>query len=190
MTQHTEDNRQRLYNDSFETLFSHYARGLVVYAREFLPGGEDAEDVVHDVFVSLWEKMETLSVETAKAYLFRATRNRCIDCIANLKVRSRYQEDMLRDKDRADDSDTGYYVESELRLLMEAAISNLPPQQQKVFTMSKIDGLPAQTIADELNLSRRTVEKHLELASRSVRERLARHLPVLLFLLLNKFLVH
>ena len=183
MTQQ-KDNRKELHNSSFEALFSRYARGMVVYAREFLSGMEEAEDLVHDVFVSLWEKMDRLSADTAGAYLFRATKNKCLDHLAHLKIRSRYQEDMLRNQDSPSAVGMDYYVESELRSYIESALNSLPPQRRKVFTMNRIEGKTPNEIAAELDLSPRTVEKHIELASKSVRAYLSQYLSCLVVFLL------
>ena len=172
-------------DEYFETLFSQYARGLVVYAREFALGEEEAEDIVHDVFVSLWERMETLSVDTAKAYLFRAARNRCLDHLAHLRVRSKYQEKILKEQKPSDALDMDYYVETELRAYIDTAIAALPPQRRRIFTMNRLDGRPVAEIAVELNLSQRTVEKHIELAVRQIRTGLVQYLAVLLLLVYN-----
>ena len=179
-----KDNRRELHNDSFEALFSRFARGMVVYAREFL-SGEEAEDVVHDVFVSLWEKMDRLSADTARAYLFRATKNKCLDHLAHLKIRSRYQEDILRDQDSPTAADMDHYVESELRSYIESAINTLPPQRKKVFIMNRMEGKSPNEIATELDLSPRTVEKHIELASKSVRTYLSQYLSCLIVFMLG-----
>lgn len=187
MAHHEKDIHNELYSDSFEALFSRYARGLVVYAREFLPSGEEAEDMVHDVFVSLWDKMDSLSVDTAKAYLFRATRNRCLDYLSHLKVKSRYQESILKEKDLSGVQDIDLYVETELKSYIESAIDCLPPQRKKIFRMNKMEGMPAHEIAVELNLSQRTVEKHIELAMKAMKSALLQYLSLLLALVADKF---
>ena len=181
-----EQRRNKLYNESFEALFSHYAKGMVVYAREFLFSPQEAEDIVHDVFVSLWEKIDSLSADTAKAYLFRATRNRCLDHLKHLKVRSAYQEKILVERDAPDALETDYYIETELKGHIEAIMNSMPPQRRKVFMMSRMEGKSAQEIAAEVNLSPRTVEKHIELALKHLKIHLSHYILGWLILLMDK----
>ncbi len=164
-------------SDTFDDLFRHYAKGLVVYAMEYLGSHQEAEDVVHDIFVSLWEKIGTLGNDNVKAYLFRATRNRCLDHLARRKVRSDYQRRLM-----AEDWEFDFdgFVESELEQKIAAAMAKLPPQRQKVLTMSRFDGKSASDIASELGISPRTVEKHIEMAVKSLRVELRNVVPVML----------
>lgn len=153
-------------SDGFEDLFRHYAKGLMVYAMEYVGSHQEAEDVVHDVFVSLWERIGAVSGDNVKAYLFRATRNRCLDNLARRKVRTDYRRRAM-----AEDweFDFGGFVESELEQRIAAAMAKLPPQRQKVLTMSRFEGRSAADIALELGISPRTVEKHIEMAVKALR---------------------
>ena len=75
-----------------------------------------------------------------------------------------------------------YYVEAELRQHIETAIDHLPPQARKIFLMNRFDRKTAVTIASELGLSPRTVEKHLEVALKSLKKELKDYLPTTLLL--------
>lgn len=173
-------------SDTFESLFNLYYSGLIVYANHFTSQTEISEDIVHDVFISLWEKRGTLQLESTKAYLFASVRNRCLNHLAQLKIRNTYQEHLLEKGDITGLLTWEYYVESELREHIEKAIHQLPPQCQKIFIMSRFDNKPISQIAEELELSPRTVEKHIEVALKKLRRDLAEYLPTaLLCWLLN-----
>lgn len=162
----------------FETLFNQYYSGLIIYANRFTGDSQTAEDFVHDLFIHIWEEIRILETENIKAYLFTAIRHRCLNHLAHLKIRNEYQENIIQKGDITGMLTWEYFVEEELRQHIEIAINHLPPQSRKIFLMNRFDRKTAATIAEELGLSPRTVEKHIEVALKSLRKELADYLPV------------
>ena len=80
----------------FETLFKQYYSGLVVYASRFTGNTENAEDLVHDLFIHIWEDNRILGTDHIKAYLFTSIRHRCLNYLDHLKIRNEYQEKILQ----------------------------------------------------------------------------------------------
>lgn len=184
--EHSFNHAARNHNSEFESVFNLYYSGLIVYANHFTGQMEISEDIVHDVFIALWEKWESLQMNSTKAYLFSSVRNRCLNHLEQLKVRNEYQEIILQKGDITGQLTWEYYVESELQEHIERAIQKLPPQCQKIFIMNRFDGKSIAQIAEELNISPRTAEKHIEVALKKLRQELADYLPAgLLFWLLN-----
>lgn len=170
----------------FEVLFNQYYSGLVVYASHFIGSRENAEDLVHDLFIQLWEDIRLLDTENIKAYLFTSVRHRSLNHLTHLKIRNEYQEKILQQGNITGLLTWEYYVEEELRQHIETAINHLAPQARKIFLMSRFDHKTATAIAAELGLSPRTVEKHIEVALKSLKKELADYLPAsLLFWLLT-----
>lgn len=166
----------------FELLFKRYYSGLVVYASRFTGRTETAEDLVHDLFVHIWENDRSLlENQQVKYYLFTSVRHRCLNYLAHLKIRNEYQEKIMQKGDVTGMLTWEYYVEEELRLRIETAVDHLPPQARKIFLMNRFDRKTATTIASELGLSSRTVEKHLQIALKMLRKELADYLPALFF---------
>lgn len=172
---------------SFSLLFNRYYSGLVVYANQFLSSRANAEDIVHDVFTSLWEKRAVITPDFyLKGYLFTAVRNRCLNYIEHQRIQTEYQKSLLAKGDIGGSLTWEYFVESELSQLIEEALDKLPPQQKKVFLMNRFENKTAAEIAAELGISPRTVEKHIEKALQSLRKNLKDYLPsVILMWLLN-----
>ena len=166
----------------FETLFKQYYSGLVVYASRFTGNTENAEDLVHDLFIHIWEDNRILGTDHIKAYLFTSIRHRCLNYLDHLKIRNEYQEKILQKRDITGMLTWEYYVEAELRQHIETAIDHLPPQARKIFLMNRFDRKTAVTIASELGLSPRTVEKHLEVALKNLKKELKDYLPTTLLL--------
>lgn len=171
------DERQK-----FETLFKQYYSGLVVYASRFTGDTENAEDLVHDLFIHLWENYRIMGNDHIKAYLFTSIRHRCLNYLEHLKIRNEYQEKILQKGDISGMLTWEYYVEAELRQHIETAIGHLPPQARKIFLMNRFDHHTTAQIAAELGLSPRTVEKHLEVALKNLKKELKDYLPATLLL--------
>ena len=114
--------------------------------------------------------------------LFTSIRHRCLNYLDHLKIRNEYQEKILQKRDITGMLTWEYYVEAELRQHIETAIDHLPPQARKIFLMNRFDRKTAVTIAAELGLSPRTVEKHLEIALKNLKKELKDYLPATLLL--------
>ena len=183
-----QDIIERLKNgDSsfFTLLFNRHYSGLVVYATHLLESDEHSADIVHDIFMSLWEKRASLFIETSiKSYLFTSVRNRCLNYISHLRVRSEYQESILRTGDIEGPLTWEYYDEMELTTMIDNAIKKLPPQCRKVFLMSRFEYKTNAEIANELEISPRTAEKHIEKALKILRTELKDYLPFSLLAIL------
>ena len=108
--------------------------------------------------------------------LFTSIRHRCLNYLDHLKIRNEYQEKILQKRDITGMLTWEYYVEAELRQ---------PPQARKIFLMNRFDRKTAVTIAAELGLSPRTVEKHLEIALKNLKKELKDYLPATLLLWLS-----
>lgn len=152
---------------AFEALFkANYAR-LVVYARRFLSDQDAAEDVVQAVFVKLWERRKELVMANPLAYLMRSVHNRCLN---ELKLSQHHV---------SIDSALPFYNEEEesppdevLIQKVQNVIGQLPEQRQRIFRMSRFDGLKYREIAVVLGLSVKTVEAQMGKALLFLREQL------------------
>lgn len=163
---------------SFEWLFNHYYAGLVVYANRFTQDKPVSEDIVHDVFLRYWETDVDLKPGAVKSYLFNSVRNQSLNHLRNLNTRTRYQQQIL-DKGEITGSITWeYFVKSELEELIDKAVAKLPAQQRRVFVMSRFEYKSAVEISEEMGISHRTVQKHLELALKNLLRELSEYLPV------------
>lgn len=172
----------------FDALYARYAKGLLVYAREFSLSQEEAEDIIHDVFVSVWEKLHRSPGLIERSYLFKAARNGCLNYIEHLKVRSRFQEETLRSGSPQGALAPEMYVADELKSVIQNAVDKLPPRQKEAFLLNKFQNMSYAEIVAKLEISPRTVEKHVEVASKALREELFRYLHVVFtaYILLNR----
>lgn len=142
------------------------------------------QEIVQDVFLKIWINRASLSnIESFKAYLFVVARNHAFNCLKQLaRERNRKKEwinSVLQDASYSSD-DT---AEMDAGALVDEAVDLLPPQQKKVYTLSRREGLKQEEIARELNVSLETVKKHMVLALRFIRNYLRSHIGILIFLI-------
>ena len=154
---------------------------LISYARIFLPE-EWAQDIVQDVFFSVWENRERLDEESSvKSYIFRSVHNRALNFIESQKTSYSYRQWNKNRIIRLSMNTSNYesnpvihnLYNSELRTNINKAIQSLPERQREVFILSYIELMSNQQIADKLGLSLRTVGNHMYLALKSLREKLS-----------------
>lgn len=160
-------------------VFRDYYKPLVRYGNTFLKDSDEAEDIVQQVFVSLWEKRTQLDIHTSiRAVLYKAVQNACLNKIKHLKVRHVYAEELKATALHEDSSDS--VQAAELNERIQQAMESMPEQCGRIFKMSRFEQLRYQEIADQLGLSVKTVENQMGKALKIVREELKDYLPLLI----------
>ncbi|MFD1142034.1 RNA polymerase sigma-70 factor [Larkinella insperata] len=144
----------------YQLLFKRYYHPLCSHAVRFVYSREVAEDLVVDIFAQFWQKQLHRAVTTSyRAYLFTSVRH-----AAFAHLRSELGHEAITD-DRLEPDTVNTPQQllqySELALKIEEIIRSLPPQSQKVFMMSRFEGKKNGMIAQELQLSIKTVEGHI-----------------------------
>ena len=156
---------------AFNEVYRSYYTQLLSYAR-LMVSPQTAEDLVHDVFIRLWNNRETLSPEISggnlRAFLFRSVYNACVSLIRKRISKLNHEswlskqiEDEINywDWDRNDAVRRLY--DKDIAQMIEKAVSELPPKCRQVFLMSYCEGLSDKQIAERLSLSLSTVENHI-----------------------------
>jgi RNA polymerase sigma-70 factor (family 1) len=155
---------------AFDTIYRQYSKLLYLYLLDKLKDAEKCNDVLQDIFVSLWEKRESFSIEISiKAYLYQAARYKIIDV---------YREDVKYQKYLAA---LGEFIEAENPVIaeridhkqklqeIELAINHLPEKMREIFMLSRYEHQSTRDIADKTKLSRQTVKNQLSKALRILR---------------------
>ena len=173
---------------AFEMLFRTYYHPLCNYAYSFLQDKEDAEEIVQSTFLMVWEKRQTLAIRTSvKPYLYAMVRNACLNVIKHEKIKQKYAGEEIASAARSHDSVTNFMASNELEYRIKMALEELPEQCRIVFKLSRFEELKYAEIAEQLNISVKTVENHMGKALRIMREQLKDYLPIIL-VFLNGFL--
>lgn len=163
------------------------------FAREYVLSEKDAEDIVQDIFIELYEKDKKYDPVNQTAYLFTSIKNRCIDHLRRKKLEqeaaNHLQEEYfltLRMKlDSLEILDLSI-SDREIEKVLEEALQSLPKRCRAIFIKHKIEGEKQKEIAEELKISPKTVENQLTIAYKKLRIALKNYAP-LIFLLLNHY---
>ncbi|RXJ45742.1 RNA polymerase sigma factor [Gelidibacter gilvus] len=153
--------------DVFDTIYNRFWKSLYGYAYSLYNEEEICEDIVQDVFISLWEKSKTIDLTNIEAYLFRAIKYKLASHIRGLKFIS---NQLITDQKtpQLESSERNIeYKEFEKNLLSE--IDKLTPKCKSVFLLSRFEFLSNNEIAIKLDISVRTVEKHISDAIRKLK---------------------
>ncbi|MCK5703105.1 MAG: RNA polymerase sigma-70 factor [Cyclobacteriaceae bacterium] len=170
-----EENDQK----AFSVFFDHYYPRLFSFCLQYVKLPSGAEEVVSDVIFNLLKDEKKLkNIEKINAYLYKSVKNKSLSWLRdqkkNLKIESIEQaEDYIIDES---DSTVILSYDQDINELLEGAVSKLPAQRQMVYRLVREDGLLMEEVAELLALSKRTIEKHLELAIKE----LCQHLKVYL----------
>lgn len=169
-------------------LFRTYYQPLCKYAYSFLQDKENAEEIVQSTFLLVWEKRETLEIRTSvKPYLYAMVRNACLNVLKHEKIKQKHAGEEIALAERSHDSVNHVVASNELEQRIKVAVEELPEQCRLVFKLSRFEELKYSEIAEQLNISVKTVENHMGKALRIMREQLRDYLPLIL-VILNGFL--
>lgn len=147
---------------AFQLIFERYYQRLFSFADKVVKSPHVAEEMVQEVFIRLWEQRERLAgIKNPENYCFIVIRNQVFNYLrAAAHEQSRREQLWEALQQRAAEADSSLEAE-EAEQFFEKILAKLSPQQQKVFRLSRVEGYSHQQIADELNLSRLTVKKHV-----------------------------
>jgi RNA polymerase sigma-70 factor, ECF subfamily len=166
---------------AYEMIFRTFYQPLCRYAYSFLEDREEAEEVVQSAFITVWEKRKSIDIQTSlKSYLYRMVRNGCLNVIKHEKVKQQHVAHEMAVTEVSYESVSQKVYASELESKITEALKALPEQCRLVFQLSRFEELKYQEIADQLQISVKTVENHMGKALRIMREQLKEYLPLLL----------
>ena len=173
---------QRGEQKAFDTLFRRYYPMLCAYGHRFVEL-EDAEEIVEDSLLWIWENRETLVIESSlNSYLFKMVYRRALNKLAHIDATQRadtrfYEEmqEMLQDTD--------YYQVEELTRRIEGAVAALPESYREAFVMHRFRDMSYKEIAETLGVSPKTIDYRIQQALKQLRTDLKDYLPLLLPLL-------
>jgi len=172
--------------DAFEALFKSYYQPLVGYGRTIVKDADEAEDIVQQVFISVWEKRSELEIHTSlRAMLYKAVYNSSLNRLKHGEVRRNYSKEIkLASSVSFTQEDVQY---KELQKKINDAIDLLPEQCAKIFKMSRFDQLKYQEIADILSLSVKTVENQMGKALKLLRENMKDYLMLIILFIIKRY---
>ncbi len=170
--------------DNFDKIYVTYYPCMLRFAKGYVLFEEDAENVVQDVFLLLWEKRMVLDIQISLvSYLFSLVKNRCLDYLRHRDVDEEYRLELAFKLSALEKLNYVFTSEEDIEKVVVNAISKLPKRCREIFFKSRIEGMKYREIADELKISMNTVENQMAIALKKLRIELKDYLPLLLFFL-------
>jgi len=170
--------RPQLDEEAFEILYRRFYARLYNFSLKITREASVAQDIVHEVFMKIWENRAHLEGNSYGALLYKMTRNMCFNYLKHKKVvlnksidlnSCRQWEELYRIEFVKDDP--YLLIEKELEEQFQEIVNDLPERCREVFILSRVNGMKNREIALELNLSLKAIEKHISYALRILRAR-------------------
>jgi RNA polymerase sigma-70 factor (family 1) len=155
---------------AFSEIYNLYAAELIGFTTARICSLEEARDIIHDLFVYLWEERADLSIKISfRAFLFAAVRYRIIDYIRFKDIRKKYADKLTFLPTPYVSAMESELDAKELNQVLSAAVNELSPRVQEVYRLSRKEHLSIREIATRLNLSEQTVKNQLSTAIAQLR---------------------
>lgn len=168
---------QKGNHKAFEMIFRKYYPKVKYYINGFVKSADVAEELTQNVFLKIWENHDSFTI-TSKglkgfdSYIYTIAYRQTVDYIRSKQVRESFNNDRMAlypDFVNVEDE----YIAKETMLLIEMEIENMPEKQRIIYKMSRNQGVPNDKIAEQLEISKRTVENQLSLAMKRIRDMLS-----------------
>jgi len=167
---------------AFEKLFELFYPALSVYAKKYVEEQTIREDIVQDVFVTLWEDRKKLTITTSvRNYLIISVRNRCFNHLHKEGLSRQYQEAIsAKHADKTENEEI--YLLTELYELLDKTLAKLPETYRLVFEMHSMQGKDYNEIAEALNISVRTAKRYKSQVIDVLQKELKDYLPLIVLI--------
>ncbi len=190
-TEHTDEELIALLatneESAIDLVFRKYYAYLCKSVYRIISDTQITEDLAQEVFYELWRKRTQLNITTSlRAYLKRAALNKALNYIRDQKIdfRNAPAKEELTSKEA---SIVQELAAENLQKEIDQAIDSLPEKCRLVFVLSRYEEMSYRQIADQLDISIKTVENQISKALKSLRKSLAAHLPSSLLLLVLQY---
>ena len=169
----------------FKDVYRIYYSPLCRFAHKYFDKKEEAEDIVQETMVKMWEQRNKLEINNLKTYLFSAVKNGCLNRLKHLIVVQKHNETTAIEIKLIELESDNEFFDEETKILERKvfeAIEDLPEQCGKIVKLKYIDGMKSKDIAVMTNLSPRTVETHLYKGLKVLSQKFKDTIPLLIIM--------
>ncbi len=165
---------QKGRTEAFRELYERYWENLYAHASAMTSCEDTAKDIVQELFLELWDKKENLDIQISlKAYLYRIVRNKVLNTYAQHKIHEKYMISLAQYGEVGENRTDYLLRENLVQERIDEEISALPLKMRQIFEMSRNGNKTHKEIAEELNISDKTVKKQVNNALKILKSRLA-----------------
>lgn len=157
--------------NAFKELFMHYHQKVFLFVLGLVKSEEGADDLTQEIFIKIWTKRDLMKdVNSLDAYLFMVSKYTVYSYLKKNKAFFEDIETVKENQNLQSENPHEELVAKDLSLLIDMIVESMPQQRKLIYTMSRKKGFTNQEISEKLNISRRTVENHLNLALKDIRK--------------------
>ncbi len=168
---------------AFKAIYDSYSKDMFLYAINIFKKKEVCEDLIHDVFISLWSKRRDLKIKHLKSYLFQSIKYQIFNHLRNRKISN---EDLTRFNIIDLSMNISQKLEfDELEQLIKKEVTKLPERCQQIFVLSRYQHKSNKEIAEELNISIQAVKNQISKALQAIRHNLVMEEAIFYFVLFD-----
>jgi len=161
---------------AFRYLYDQFANKVYTMAISYLKSPLEAQDVVQDIFLKVWEKRSDLpAIDSFPAWLHVMTRNHLINRLQK-KIPANFQQELPKQELPEDSLLPAEQLDlKEMSVLIQQAVNTLSPRQQQIYHLSREKGMTLNQIASDLGISYETIREHMNSALKNIRVYLKEH---------------
>ncbi len=172
---------------AFRIIYEKYSRRVYLFSMSILNSEPHAEEVMQEAMLKIWLMAAELNkIENLEAYLRRLTRNRSLNVLSRMELEFKTNVERGHSWEDIDNATEEEILLNDTRKVIQAGIDALPPQQKKVYQLCQQEGLKYDEIAQQLNLSPSTVQTHMKLAVKFLRNYVRNHTDLAALLIIFK----
>lgn len=172
---------------AYEELFKQTFPRMLDYCKLFIHDQSQANDLVQECFIKLWEKHSSINpTQSVESLLFVMLRNRCLNYLRDQKIHSAEKKLYTMEANELQylfqldfNGREEISLEEQLVIAIRESVDKLPEKRKIVFIKAKIEGKKNKDVADELAISIKAVEKHLHQAKEQIRQEMLMKFPLL-----------
>lgn len=168
---------------AFRIVFDNYRPKIYGYALKIIKSNEQAEEILHDVFLTLWQHENPTEIIHLEAYLKVVARNAALQVLRRGRLEMKIGSLLQSEWEEAHNQTEETILFNDSNLIVSRAIELLPPQQKEVYKLCRLEGLKYAQAAERLSLSPLTVKTHMLLALRFLRSYVSQHSDMVLLIL-------
>lgn len=157
---------------AFEAIYDRFWFRLYGIAYQEVGTKEEAEEILHDVFESLWTRREEVTIRNLSAYLVVAIKHRVTNYIKSCITHRKYQEYLILNEIQQTYATEEIVLFSDLSKAVDEVMKKLPERTGEIFRMSRFENLPVKEIASRFNITEKGVEYHITQSLKVLREQL------------------
>ncbi|GAB1454678.1 RNA polymerase sigma-70 factor [Draconibacterium sp.] len=170
---------------AFDAIYEMYCRRLFCFVLKYVKQKVEAEEIVQEVFVKIWESRHKIDVYASfDSFLFTIAYNSTISLLRKRVTEKKYIDFLISQQQEYIVNDSSVEIQfNELNDKVQLLLNELTPRQKEIFQLSRVEGLTHEEIAKKLNISANTVKNHMVTVLSFLRKSLDNNLLVnLLFI--------